>query len=60
MKKIKELKTEEVEKMLEETRVEVQSFDFSLSGAKTKNVRAGRTAKRNIARILTELRARKN
>lgn len=60
MKDIKTLKTEEVEKMLADSRGEVRDFQFNLSGAKIKNVRAGRNVKRNIARILTELRGRKS
>lgn len=47
-------------KLLAEKRDEVRQFRFGVAGGATRNVRAVRTAKREIARILTLLSARKN
>lgn len=47
-------------KLLSEKRDEVRQFRFGVAGSATRNVRAVRTAKREIARILTLLSARKN
>lgn len=60
MKKMKDIKTEDIEKELVDARETLSSFNFNLSGAKTKDVRAGRNTRRKIARILTELRLRKS
>ena len=42
-----------------EKREEVRAFRFGTAGAGTRNVRAVRAAKKEIARSLTELNARK-
>jgi ribosomal protein L29 len=42
-----------------EKREEVRAFRFGTAGAGTRNVRAVRFAKKEIARALTELNARK-
>ena len=60
MKKMKDIKTEDIEKELVDARETLSSFNFNLSGAKTKDVRVGRNTRRKIARILTELRLRKS
>lgn len=57
---MKDVKTEDIEKELVDARETLSSFNFNLSGAKTKDVRAGRNTRRKIARILTELRLRKS
>ncbi len=44
---------------VEEKREEVRAFRFGTAGAGTRNVRAVRAAKKEIARTLTELNARK-
>lgn len=59
MKDITKQKSEDLQKELVTKRKEGHDFRFNLSGAKVKNVRTGRTARRTIARILTELHARK-
>lgn len=43
---------------VQEKREEVRSFRFGVAGAGTRNVRAIRAAKKEIARGLTELAAR--
>lgn len=40
--------------------VKLREFRFNIAGSKTRDVREGRNLKRNIARRLTELNARKN
>ena len=50
--------TTDLMKLLKEKRAELQKFRFSIAGSKSRNVREGRNVKRDIARILTELRSR--
>lgn len=50
--------TSELNKLLVEKREALRAFRFGGSGAKQKNVKAGVMVRRDIARILTELRAR--
>ena len=42
-----------------EKRVLLREFRFGLTGSKTKNVKAGRNLRKDIARIETELTARR-
>ena len=59
MKNITELKkkgTIELKKELLEKRKEIQDFRFGVSGAKVKNVKASKEARKHVARILTLLR----
>lgn len=57
MKKVdlKNKTEDELKKMLEEKRKELSAFKFGISGSRTKNVKAGQLARREIARILTAL-----
>ncbi|HEY4486627.1 MAG TPA: 50S ribosomal protein L29 [Candidatus Paceibacterota bacterium] len=48
----------DLQKMLGEERKALRLFRFSLSGSKIKNIKEGSVARKNIARILTELYAR--
>lgn len=49
-------KTEvELKKTLNDKREALRKFRFSMSGAKTRNVKEGRDTKKEIARILTEI-----
>lgn len=48
----------DLRKELKELRSELQRFRFGMTGSKTRNVKQGRDIKREIARILTELRMR--
>jgi len=62
MKKVdlKNKTEQELKKMLSEKRTELSAFKFGISGSRTKNVKAGRTARREIASILTTLHAKSN
>ncbi len=52
-------KTEqELHRMIAENRTKMQAFRFAMAGSKQKNVKEGRTLRKEIARILTELKAR--
>jgi len=46
---------EELNRMVEENRGKLQAFRFAMTGGKTKNVKEGRTLRREVARLLTEL-----
>ena len=61
MKKI-DLKTKteaDMGKMLAEKREALRVFRFGAAGAKTKNVKEGRTIRKDIARILTAMNSKK-
>ena len=49
----------ELQKALTEKRVALRDFKFGVGGAKAKNVKVGRAAKKDIARIMTELNRNK-
>lgn len=54
--KIKEIKTKTVpdlSKLLSDKREALRVFRFGTAGAKTKNVKAGRELRKDIARIMT-------
>jgi len=60
--KTKELKTKEdkdLEKLLSERRKALRLFRFGIAGSKAKNVKEGQAVRKTIARILTELAARR-
>lgn len=59
MKEIKAKNDKELSDMLTEKREEMRVFRFGTAGSKTRDVRAERKARRTVARILTEVRARK-
>ena len=51
-------KTEQdLKKALEDKRTALRAFRFGISGSKVRNVKEGRSLKREIARIETELRS---
>lgn len=50
---------ETLQSELSEKRAALQSFRFGGAGSRSRNVREGRTIRKEIARILTELNARK-
>lgn len=58
VKDIKKKNEKDLAKLLTEKREEVRTFRFNIAGSNTRDVRAVRTAKRDVARILTELNAR--
>ncbi len=49
----------DLEKMVSEKRAELRAFRFGGAGAKSKNVRAGRAIRKDIARMLTAANAKK-
>lgn len=59
MKEIRKKDDKGLVEYVNEKREEVRSFRFGTAGAATRDVRAIRTAKKEIARTLTELAARK-
>ena len=59
IKEIRKMSDKEMEKTLAEKRTEVKQIRFDITGSKSKNVKAGADAKRAVARMMTELRARK-
>lgn len=52
-------KDTELLKELKEKREELREFRFGMSGSKKRDVKAGRQAKKHIARVMTEMTARK-
>lgn len=58
MKDIQKKNDKDLAAFVEEKREEARSFRFSTAGAGTRDVRAVRTAKREIARGLTEFTTR--
>jgi len=49
----------DLHKQLVEKREALRKFRFSVAGTKTRNIKEGMTLRHDIARILTELSARK-
>ena len=58
MKDIKKKSDTELKKALYEKRKDLRVFRFSIAGSKTKNTKEGSSARKEIARILTELNGR--
>ncbi|OHA18154.1 MAG: 50S ribosomal protein L29 [Candidatus Taylorbacteria bacterium RIFCSPHIGHO2_01_FULL_46_22b] len=52
---LKQKNEKELGQLLEEKRQQLWNFRFGASGGKTRNVKEGRTLRREIARILTIL-----
>lgn len=57
-KEIRKKDEKALREYIKEKREEVRAFRFSVAGSSTRNVRAVRLAKKEIARSLTELTAR--
>ena len=55
MKEFKGKTTGELKKLIAEKREALRGFRFGSAGARTKNVKFGRTVKKDIARIMTEM-----
>ena len=49
----------DLQKELATKRAALMAFRFGEAGSRTRNVKEGRTVRRDIARILTEMNARK-
>ena len=58
MADIKTQSIDDLKKEVAEKRVALRSFRFGGAGSRTRNVREGRNLRKEIARILTELRSR--
>ncbi|MBU1557966.1 50S ribosomal protein L29 [Patescibacteria group bacterium] len=56
MKNLEKKTEKDLEKMLAEKRGALRDFRFGSSGSKTKNVKEGKNTKKDIAKILTELK----
>ena len=54
----KDMNDQELAKTLAEKRSQLREFRFDVAGAKAGNIQEKRQAKKDIARILTELRRR--
>ncbi len=59
MATLKEKSIEALEKELAEKREVLRVFRFGAAGSHSRNVREGRTTRRDIARIMTEMSARR-
>ncbi|MAJ97341.1 50S ribosomal protein L29 [bacterium] len=60
MKDLKKKSDKDLEKLVREKREELREFRFKSAGSRTRNVREGRTTRKEIAQILTELTLRTN
>lgn len=58
MADIKKTNTEDIRSAVREKQEAMRVFRFGGSGSRTRNVREGRSLRRDVARHLTELRAR--
>lgn len=58
MVELKEKHSDELHKALADKREALRMFRFGGAGSRTRNVRDGRNLRKEIARIMTELRAR--
>ena len=47
---------EELQKLVAENRSKLQAFRFAMAGSKAKNVKEGHTLRKEIARMMTELK----
>ena len=59
MKNLTKKSDADLHKALSERRKALREFRFGISGSKQKNVKEGRDIKKDIARILTEMSARR-
>lgn len=59
MSELKKKSVEDLRKALDEKREEIRSIRFNLAGTTKKNVKATLLARREVARISTEITARK-
>lgn len=60
MSSLKDKKEKDLLEMLRDKREELRSLRFGTAGSKTRDVRAQRNTKKEIAQVLTELKARTN
>ncbi len=60
MKSLEKQNNKDLQKMLAEKREALRGFRFGSSGSKTKDVKEGVNTRKEVARILTELRKRED
>jgi ribosomal protein L29 len=58
MTDLKKKSIKDLQKLLRERRQTLREFRFGSAGSRTRNVREGRNIRREIARMLTELKNR--
>ncbi len=58
MSLLKDKKDTDLHKNLDEKRKSLRGFRFGVAGSKVKNVKEARNLKKEIARVLTELKSR--
>jgi len=58
MTDLKKQSIEDLKKTVAENRTALRAFRFGGAGSRTRNVREGRNLRKEVARILTELRSR--
>lgn len=58
MSDIKKQAVEELEKKVADLREALRAFRFGVAGSRTRNVREGRNLRKEVARLLTEIRSR--
>ena len=58
MADLKNKEVAELQKLIADKREGLRVFRFGGAGSRTRDVRAGRTLRREVAQVLTELRAR--
>lgn len=59
MKEYKDKTIQDLNKIIREKREAIRAFRFGSTGSKTKNVKLGRTLRKEIARVMTELSMRR-
>lgn len=57
---LKDVKLEDLNKKLKELEEKIRLIKFKAEGAKSKNVKEGQMLRREVARVLTEINARKD
>ncbi|TSC86201.1 MAG: hypothetical protein G01um10148_707 [Parcubacteria group bacterium Gr01-1014_8] len=58
MADLKKYSMDDLKKEIAEKRAALRDFRFSEAGSRSRNVKEGRTVRKDIARLLTEIRAR--
>lgn len=56
---LKKYSVEDLHKEIAEKREALRAFRFGSAGSRSRNVREGRTVRKDIARLMTEVNARK-
>jgi ribosomal protein L29 len=59
MADLKKYTVQDLQKEIAEKRESLRTFRFGEAGSRSRNVREGRTLKKDIARLLTEMNSRK-